>query len=329
MSYTPGQVIQTDTEQALVLTEGKILLRLVDGKPHREIMQLADWLLIASSWGKVVQVQGQGQAQVQAQVQQEPEEQEEPGTTLRWSSADADADAAANRATAIVLDEGKILQVCHVINGLKNFEKKRFDSVNAWKQTFQGGNFTSTPKSAPHPRTPGSSSHQTKVQRLNDTPVEAVGDLALLEKITRMWHISSIGRVQKSYNQQIIELEYRMNRWIQERDAILPTQRGWHYSDLLRYIREYKHAIARLRLIPDDMRDITTYSIHNCSKQRLYATVAGRLSEIVVYQRDKIISTATPNTTFNSLAEMNVDLDSAGKPLLHVLYRDELVRVNL
>ena len=201
--------------------------------------------------------------------------------------------------------------------------------MNAWKQTFQGGNFISTPKSAPHPRTPGSSSHKTKVQRLNDKPVEAADDIALLEKIALMWHVSSMGRVERSCNQRIIELESQMKQWIQSRDAILPTQRGWQYHDLLRYIRQSKHAIARLRLVPDDMRDIMTYSIINYSKQRLFATVAGRLSEIAVYRHNKIISTATPNTTFKTLDEMNVDLDSAGKPLIHVMYRNELVRVNL
>lgn len=62
MPYTPGMCLtigsDADYEKVLVLTEGKVMYKeLGYGKPHREIMSLADWLLIAADARLLVHVE--------------------------------------------------------------------------------------------------------------------------------------------------------------------------------------------------------------------------------------------------------------------------------
>lgn len=179
--YIPGTILSVGfgltLEQVIVLTGDKVATKTFAGKAvdRRDIISLADWLLIVSGQNvqtdyipfspadaePQAQAQAQAQPQPQAQAQAQPQAQQEPesypvGTKLSWKHPEGgDQWFSPNSRTAIVLKDG-ILQVKEVINSVTvttthpggyyaTCAQKFFSSLADWKaQLPEGGSVTVT-----------------------------------------------------------------------------------------------------------------------------------------------------------------------------------------
>jgi len=123
MNYEPGTVLSFGDmdagtyEQVTVVTAGWAYLTVLESKPYREAMILQDWLILNK--GRELTV-----------VQQEaPKPSYKPRTLIRWFGKAA-------RRTAVVLDEGAILQIKIVDGKHTKRDHTFFTSHEEWASTF-------------------------------------------------------------------------------------------------------------------------------------------------------------------------------------------------
>ena len=127
MTYEPGTVLAFGNmedgtyEQVTVVTGGWAYLTVLDSKPYREAMILQDWLILNKDRELKV-------------IQQEPLKEPskvnyKPRTLIRWFGK-------ASRRTAVVLDEGAILQIKVVDGANSKKDHTFFVSYDEWASTF-------------------------------------------------------------------------------------------------------------------------------------------------------------------------------------------------
>lgn len=125
MTYEPGTVLSFGNmddgtyEQVTVVTGGWAYLTMLESKPYREAMILQDWLILNK--GRELTV-----------VQQEVPKsiyKPRPRTLIRWFGKNS-------RRTAVVLDEGAILQIKIVDGKQSKKDHTFFISHEEWASTF-------------------------------------------------------------------------------------------------------------------------------------------------------------------------------------------------
>ena len=307
-----------DYEKVLVLTEGKVMYKeLGYGKPHREIMSMADWLLIAADARLLVHIEParpaikprhvEPVAQPVAQPVVQPVAQP-AGTIFSWRQ---DHD---NRRTAIQLKDGRLLQVKSIVNGEAVFTdsgcrvlQTTFPDYNPWAASLPEGQITHR-------------LNQTVAERKKATPIVAASDPEMVQKLLETWGVNSYMLETPSNNEALAEY-IETYKYFKERLAAITLEDAlecprvrrsiWRrMTSKINQIRVLKEYIARETHIDHDRRPC---SMAGRGTANLIARIGG-VEKSIAYHKGKI---ACEKNLYNSFAELGVDMKN-GKPDLAV-----------
>jgi hypothetical protein len=112
-------------QEAIVITNGKVFINTLDSKPCREIMLLADWLIINKN-------QNINIITPDSPISSEASKKKfnyKPRSLIRWFGKDS-------RRTAVVLYEGALLQLKKVDGNVVIKDNTFFTSYDEWAATF-------------------------------------------------------------------------------------------------------------------------------------------------------------------------------------------------
>lgn len=339
MSYAPGTYLtigsDADYEKVVVLSGGKVMYReLGYGKPHREIMSLEDWLILAADARLTVhwhlrlhehalppieerQPAAQSAAQPAAQPAVQPaaepvqvQDDHPAGTVARYVIDDN------NTRSAVKLKNGTWLQVKDITNGERvcapgtwRCNKIPFNTYQEWINSLPAG---------------GQMSHKSYVaayERMRATPIVAATDPEMVQKLLETWGIRSFMLETRSTNEALAQhienynfFKARLNDVSVE--EALENPRYFrsckrHLTSSFNNVRRLKEYIARW---PESNHDRRPCSIAQRGTAQLLARIGGE-EKSITYHKGKI---GCGHLLYNSFAELGVDMKN-GKPDLAVL----------
>ena len=132
--------VSTKLQSCTVLTNGNVMVHKICGRPHREIMPLEDWIILAFE-NKIRGVLPDGTQFGFSSLEDYDTYSDEDvppthpyGTTLRWSGP-------CMSRTAVVLHDG-ILQIKEFLRGTISTKQKFFSSEEEWLYSLPDENVT-------------------------------------------------------------------------------------------------------------------------------------------------------------------------------------------
>jgi len=350
MSFAQGQILTATMhygtlEKCQVLSEGKVMVFSVDGKPHREVMLLADWQMMQQAPQEAAAAPAAAEpaapepeaapapAPEPAAPAPEPEPVLSPGSFIRWRLNDD------NRYVAIALRDQAILVVKGVKDGhwqcyhrsVENPARKHFATLAEWKATLPaGGTFEIEARDA-----------TSSIDRRKKDLVWKGSDVEYVTDALKVWSVrQSVYEAETPMQTK----EVTMNRLQYNKEFLMRSTTVTAAGDY-NLIRKTINAIGRLAKdlarqewniarIPAAaaLRPRYTKVVHSGSG-RLYAFRNGRKVEVAV--KDGLIyvidywQALGPGDRQacrwgSTAAELGLEMVD-GKPRLEVLYRKERV----
>jgi len=356
MSYEPGTIIYasigspTDlSDRAVVISDGMVRIKMLNGKEHAESMKMSDFMVISRADGKTIHVvtaeqqEQQARAAVAATQEPQPAEQQQPqqwqqqqepsyvfgsdpmppkGSVVRWKLDDD------NRITAIILHDG-LHQVKAYENGAPNYQKRYYDCFANWKRhipNFAQGTLTITPPSGPPAKV------YDKPEDIN--PTAHFKNVELVKYLCNRWNVKSRAWLRYS---QATDVQTSLNfirgnrdslsRITEEEDITNPSLRHRLSMQLMRNIKWYTKGKAALEMLTEEEKHAQKYEIINYYKQKLFLVLpfpsalapADSFAQIT-YRDDKIIFNGKAYNTFE-------EIGIQGTPRFIIHYRKQRINV--
>ena len=328
-------------EKCQVLSEGKVMVFSVDGKPHREVMLLADWQMMQQAPQEVAAAPAAPEPAAPAPAPEpeaapapapepaapaaEPEPVLSPGSFIRWRLNDD------NRYVAIALRDQAILVVKGVKDGqwlryhrgAENPARKHFATLAEWKATLPaGGTFEIEARDA-----------TSSIERRKKDLVWKGSDVEYVTDALKVWTV----------RQSVYEAETPMqlkeatiNRLQYNKEFLMRSTSVTAAGDY-NLVRKTINAIGRLaKDLAKQEWHIARFpaasalrprytKVEHSGSGRLYAFRNGRKVEAAVKDGKLYINNYTVGCMWGSTAaELGLEMVD-GKPRLEVLYRKERV----
>lgn len=337
----PGTILElqsdgTAQERVTVLTEGKVMYTLLNGKAHREMMLLKDWLILAGSQ-RVILSPNAPLAPVAPVADYPPyiptaADLLEPApvvqnpsyglkTKLSWKIDEN------NKITAIVIDKG-ILQVREIRNGQEVYEpdtyyrlaKKMFPDYASWVASLPpGGTITAYENSAPPPT----------YKLLKAMPFPVGNDYTIVEELSKRWHVNSYVLETLSPLEFLENYVNHRANLLAERNALQNLPENSELRQSLNTQIYYNNTKIRahesyLQIMKSEQRCTRPLNVFIRQGPKLQLAIDGRYHDVIpITYLTEFYCAGKRATTFEQLgAEME-----NGRPKLRVIWQGRPVEV--
>lgn len=138
MSYISGTILsfgnveEASYQEAIVITNGNVFITSLNGKPHRETMRLDDWVIINKGQDIYISLITPVTTSITTPVTTPIKltvKNYKPRTLIRWFGKDS-------RKTAVVLNEGTLLQIKKVDGKISVKDNTFFSSYDEWASSL-------------------------------------------------------------------------------------------------------------------------------------------------------------------------------------------------
>jgi hypothetical protein len=339
MSFAQGQILTATmhygtVEMCQVLSEGKVMIFSVDGKPHREVMLLADWQLMQQApqeaAAPAAAVEPAAPAAEPAAPAPEPEPVLSPGSFIRWKLDEN------NRYVAIALRDQAILVVKGVKDGQwlryynyrdaeeRGSARKHFATLAEWKATLPaGGTFEIEARDT-----------TSSIERHKKDLVWKGSDVEYVTDALNVWGVKQYVCVSPSLMQRKEETSSALE---QKKQAMMAITYGEvdgvpHYKRLAKVTNAIGRLAAELARKEWEISKVPVehanrpgwIDVNVSGTSRLYAFKDGRKCHLAVKDGSIYVTDYGRSRWARTFAELGVDMVN-GKPRLEVLYRKEVV----
>ena len=342
MSYEPGTIIYASigspnelSDRAVVMSDGMVRIKMLNGKEHAESMKMSDFIIISHADGKNISVTRDAPAPAAQQQDAAPEPYvfgSDPmppkGSLVRWRLNDD------NRITAIILNDG-LHHIKAIENGHYNGVKKYFDCFANWKRhipNFAEGTLTITPPSGP------AAQIYDKPEDIN--PAAHFKNAELVKYLCKRWDVKSRTYIRYTPAQEvqgtlnfIRQNRDSLSKITEEEDIRNPSLRRSISAQLMRNTKWYTKKKSELDAMPEEQKNANIYELCNHYKQKLFLVLPPALvsdSEAVLgvpqnvtqitYHQDKILFRGKLYSTFE---EIGIE----GTPRFIIHYRKQIINV--
>jgi len=346
----PGSILELQTdgqaqERVTVLTEGKVMYTLLNGKPHREMMLLKDWLiLVAGSQIMVTTPDGKPPQARSAMIElvapyppyiptaadlPEPEVPTPPTpsyglrTKLSWKIDDA------NKITAIVIDKG-ILQVREIRGGevvyqpdtFYRLSRKLFPDYAAWVASLPPGGTISAYENDEPPPT---------YKLLQAKPFPVGDDYTIVAELCMRWHVNSYVLEKPSLLEMLETYVDRRNTLLTRRNSLanLPENRGVRQSlnnQIYYNNTKIRHHESFCAVNNSQQRCRRGLDVVIRQGPKVQVAIAGRYHMVL-----PIVNTTQfycDNKRATSFEELGVEMEN-GRPKMNVIWQGRAVNLNV
>lgn len=315
-----------------MLTEGNVMVTMVNGAPWRQMMKLTDWLILAD-----------GQ-QVSEEFIPVPKEDTAPpaspapiGTKFRWTLTPE------TYRVAIMTAKG-VLQVKSITDGggevhetgcacvpcsdyrmvprppwqqTLPLKKKMFADEAVWRASLPAGG--SVERVKPDTR--------DVIQKRVEQPLPAtLTDVEKVSALRTRFKIKGSCRYAESYNERVTRITGRLLEARAKLNTLSPQEmlKGNVLTEMNYWIRWYRTAVNQQQAVNSAVAGLKPVHFYPCGTGKLYAQIGGKKREIMAFH-GRIAVRGDTFKSYENFAEAGVDRAANGKPILSVLYRRRMI----